>query len=141
MAGLFVDTWGWLALRDKGQPRHREAVGAFNGMRVQEGGIVTTDYVLDETFTLVFRRLAIHKARASVEALLAAVDEGAITLCAITGDRFREAVRLRLKFKERPEISFTDFTSIAVMRELGLKRVLTEDRHFAQVGLGLELVP
>jgi hypothetical protein len=31
--------------------------------------------------------------------------------------------------------------AIVVMRELGLKRVLTEDRHFAQVGWGLELVP
>jgi predicted nucleic acid-binding protein len=37
--------------------------------------------------------------------------------------------------------STRSFTSIVVMRELGLKRVLTEDRHFAQVGLGLELVP
>ena len=141
MAGLFVDTWGWLALRDKGEQRHRETVVAFDGGRAEGGGIVTTDYVLDETLTLLFRRLAFQKARASLEALLAAVDEGAITLVTITGVRFREAVKLRLKFKERPEISFTDFTSIVVMRELGLKRVLTEDRHFAQVGLELELVP
>ena len=141
MGGLFVDTWGWLALRDKGERRHHETVLAFNGVRTEGGRIVTTDYVLDETATLLFRRLTFHKARASLEALLAAVDEGIVTLVEISGVRFREAVKLRVKFKERPEISFTDFTSIVVLRELGLKRVLTEDRHFAQVGLELELIP
>lgn len=30
---------------------------------------------------------------------------------------------------------------MVVMRESGLKRILTEDRHFAQVGMGFELVP
>ena len=29
MAGLFVDTWGWLALRDKAERRHDEAAMAF----------------------------------------------------------------------------------------------------------------
>jgi predicted nucleic acid-binding protein len=55
--------------------------------------------------------------------------------------RFREAVRLRAKYRDKPGISFTDFTSMAVMRELEVTRILTEDRHFAQVGMGFELVP
>lgn len=32
-------------------------------------------------------------------------------------------------------------TSMVVMLELGLRRVLTEDRHFSQVGMGFERVP
>ena len=46
-----------------------------------------------------------------------------------------------MKYRDKPEISFTDFTSMMVMAELGLKRVLTEDQHFTQVGMGFELVP
>ena len=42
MAGLFVDTWGWLALRDKSDRRHAEAVAAFDGAWAA-GSIVTTD--------------------------------------------------------------------------------------------------
>ena len=42
MAGLFVDTWGWLALRDKGDHRHKEAVTAFD-KALASGSIVTTD--------------------------------------------------------------------------------------------------
>lgn len=140
MAGLFVDTWGWLTLRDKGERRHNEAVTAFD-KALASGSIVTTDYVLDEAFTLLFRRLSAHKARESLEFMIAATDEGVVVLANIDTARFREAARLRLKFRDKPGISFTDFTSMAVMQELGLKRILTEDRHFTQVGMGFELVP
>ena len=105
------------------------------------GPVVTTDFVLDETFTLLFRRLSFHGAKESLEFLTAAVEAGDVLLEPIHPVRFREAVKLRLKYKDKPEISFTDFTSMVVMRELALKRVLTEDRHFAQPGLGFELVP
>ena len=140
MAGLFVDTWGWLALRDKSDRRQSEAAEAF-GDALAAGSIVTTDYVLDETFTLLFRRLAVHKAKESLEFLLAAAREGVVVLVTIHEARFREAVKLRVKYKDKPQISFTDFTSMAVMQELGLNLILSEDRHFAQVGLGFELVP
>ena len=92
--------------------------------------------MLDEAFTLLFRRLAIHKAKESLEFLMTAASEEAVLLAPIHAARFREAVKLRVKDKDKPEISFTDFTSMVVMQELELKRILTEDRHFAQVGLG-----
>lgn len=141
MAGLFVDTWGWLALRDKGERRHREAADVFNAALSGHAAILTTDYVLDETFTLLFRRLSVHKAGESVEALMSAAEDGSVRVASINAARFHEAVRLRLKFRDKPEISFTDFTSLVVMREAGVKRILTEDRHFEQVGMGLELAP
>ena len=54
---LFVDTWGWLTLRDKREVRHRETQAYYHRFRDQNGRLVTTDYVLDETFTLFFKRL------------------------------------------------------------------------------------
>ena len=141
MASLFVDTWGWLALRDRGDSGHGEAAAVFKEALARRVSMITTDYVLDETFTLLFRRLPLAKARESLEALTAVIDDGSVSLEPIHPARFREAVSLRLKYKDKPEISFTDFTSMVVMRELAVKRVLTEDRHFAQVGLGFELAP
>lgn len=76
MAGLFVDTWGWLAARDKGDAGHGAAVSALDSALAAEEAVVTTDYVLDETFTLLFRRLSASKARESVQSLAAAVEEG-----------------------------------------------------------------
>ena len=49
--------------------------------------------------------------------------------------------RLRLRYHDKPRISFTDLTSFVVMRELGLHRVLTGDAHFEQVGLGFVRFP
>src|SRR5438093_13257983 len=54
---LFVDTWDWLTLRDRRERRHREAKAAFQEALSRKSGLVTTDFVLDETFTLLFRRL------------------------------------------------------------------------------------
>jgi predicted nucleic acid-binding protein len=141
MAGLFIDTWGWLAMRDQSDAGHAEAVAAIQAALSAKEVALTTDYVLDETFTLLFRRLPSAKAMASAEFLLGAVEEGPVSLVFANLARFREAVRLRFRYKDKPELSFTDFTSMAVMREFGLKRVLTEDRHFAQVRMGLPRVP
>jgi len=55
--------------------------------------------------------------------------------------RFEQAYRLRLRYRDKPRISFTDLTSFTVMRELGIRQVLTADAHFTQVGLGFHQVP
>ena len=66
---LFVDTWGWLTLHDKRETQHRKVVNLYNDFRSQGGYIYTTDYVLDETFTLLFKRLPFLHARKSLEIL------------------------------------------------------------------------
>ena len=138
---LFIDTWGWLTLRDKREVRHRETQAFYHGLRDQKDTIYTTDYVLDETFTLLFKRLSFPQARESLEALDDAIQDGYLRLERITPERFEQAKRLRLKFQDKPRISFTDFTSMAVMNELGIADILTADTHFVQVGMGFQLVP
>ena len=54
---LFVDTWGWLTLRDKREVRHQEVTAFYRQRRLAGDEVVTTDYVLDETFTLIYKRL------------------------------------------------------------------------------------
>jgi len=48
---------------------------------------------------------------------------------------------LRLTFRDKPDISFTDLTSIAVVQELKITDILTGDRHFVQAGLGFRTHP
>ena len=138
---LFVDTWDWLTLRDRRERRHREAKATFQEALSRKSGLVTTDFVLDETFTLLFRRLPFHEAKTSMELLTTSCEETSVTLLGVSPARFKSAQALRLKFKDKPLISFTDLTSMAVMRELGIRRILTEDEHFEQVGFSFERVP
>ncbi|MCL5995064.1 MAG: hypothetical protein M1546_03285 [Chloroflexi bacterium] len=48
---------------------------------------------------------------------------------------------LRLKFSDKPDISFTDLTSMVVMTELGITQIMTADAHFTHVGMGFQCVP
>lgn len=93
--------------------------------------MVTTDYVIDETLTLIRMRLGIAAAaawRAQVEGSSRVRHE------AIDSIRAEKARALFFRHRDK-DYSFTDCTSFVVMRELRLKEALTTDRHFRQAGL------
>lgn len=140
-AKLLVDTWGWLTLRDKREAKHQIVANFYNDFRLQGGLVYTTDYVLDETFTLLYRRLIISQAQESLELLVSAVKKGDINFLFITPERFNETVSLRIKFDDKPRISFTDLSSMVVMEELAIFKILTSDAHFTHVGKGFQIVP
>jgi len=75
-----------------------------------------------------------------MELLVASVEEGSLVSVPITGTRFKAAQVLRIRYQDKPTISFTDLTSMVVMQEFNIQKILTEDGHFAQVGLGFELI-
>lgn len=70
---LFVDTWGWLNLYDKRENQHQAVLKFFERFNAQGGITYTTDYVLDETFTLLFKRLSFYQAGQALEIIEATV--------------------------------------------------------------------
>lgn len=59
---VFVDTAGWMMLADAADPAHQRA-RSFRDTWLERGGIfVCTDFVLDETLTLLRIRLGIDAA-------------------------------------------------------------------------------
>ena len=138
---IFIDTWGWIVLRNKREPMHTELSKFYFSWRNQRGASYTTDYILDETFTLLFRRLSFKEAKESLDVIDLAIKEGYLRLERITAERFEKAKRLRIKFQDKPGISFTDLTSMVVMTEMGITSILTQDGHFTQVGMGFQRIP
>lgn len=138
---LFIDTWGWIVIHNKREPSHAEVDAFYRRWRLNGGSIFTTDYVLDETFTLFFRRLPFSVAKGSMGFLDEAIREGYLVLEWITHERFQKAKDLRLRFRDKPKISFTDLTSMVVMKDLEVRLILTEDDHFTRVGMAFEKVP
>lgn len=138
---VFVDTWGWLALGHRQDPHHQEVLDYYQELRRQGARIYTSDYVLDEVLTLLFRREVFEESVRFMEGLFASAQQGRLVLVRITSERFSEAWALRQRFQDKPWISFTDLTSMAIIEELGVKEVLTEDDHFTQVGMDLQKVP
>ena len=135
---LFVDTWGWLVLADRKDALHDRAVGCYEEYSRGSRRILTSNFVLDETFTLLFRRRPFNEAQRFASGLLESVFIG---IEIVTEPRFQRAFDLRKKFADKPTISFTDLTTMAIMTELHLTHVLTSDAHFTQVGLGFLTLP
>jgi uncharacterized protein len=135
---LFVDTWGWLALADRGEQQHSQVVSFYAERTRRTGLIVTSDFVLNELLTIMFSRISFEMASRFADGILRSPF---ITIERITPERFQKAWELRLKFSDKPRISFTDLTSMAAMNELGISEVLTTAQHFAQVGMNFRLLP
>ncbi|MCU1340983.1 MAG: putative nucleic acid-binding protein containings domain [Candidatus Acidoferrum typicum] len=134
---LFVDTWGWVAVTDRSDPGHEAATEIFRRAR-RSGGTVTSNFILDETFTLLFKRRpfddAWHFTTTVVRSPFIDVQE-------VTESRFFRTIELRKQFSDKPRISFTDLSTMALMVELRITDVLTADRHFSHVGLGFRTLP
>jgi uncharacterized protein len=138
---LFVDTWGWLVLANDRDPAFEAVSEIRAGAAGQTGAWLTTDYVLDETFTRLFAAAPFAAARRFAEGIFESSRQGLLDIEHVTPERFLRAWRLRLRYRDKPRISFTDLTSFVVMRELELRRVLTGDSHFEQVGMGFVRIP
>jgi predicted nucleic acid-binding protein len=138
---VFIDTWGWMALGYHREPRHAEVRHIYRELLGNQIPIFTNDYVLDELITLLFRREIFEEAARFVEGILAAAARDQVQIERVTSDRFAAAWALRMRFQDKPMISFTDLVSMVIMEERGIQHVLTQDKHFAQVGMGFFLLP
>ena len=104
-------------------------------------GVHTSDYVLNELFTLLFRRESHAEAMRFVDGLMADQVAGRVMIHRVSAERFFTALGLRRRFQDKPLISFTDLTTMGIMAELGIQEVLTEDEHFLHVGMGFQRIP
>jgi predicted nucleic acid-binding protein len=135
MKALFVDTAGWMACADASDPEFERACAARDDAIRHGRMLVTTDYVVDETLTLIRVRLGLKAAEAWWKQV-----EGSSRLRWEWIDAAR-AERARQTFFRQDDkaYSFTDCTSLVVMHELKLKQALTTDADFAR--MGFEVLP
>jgi uncharacterized protein len=67
---LFVDTWGWLVLEDSKDPLHKSASRTYAEAAKAGGNVFTTNFVLNETISLLFRRRPFEEAARFMRGLL-----------------------------------------------------------------------
>ena len=131
---LFVDTAGWMACADGSDPAHGKAVAVRDSWLEGGGLFVTSDYVADETLTLLRIRLGIDAA----ETWWQQVDGSShVRWEYVSPARADKARGLFFRYRDK-DFSFTDCTSFILMRELKLREALTTDHHFLQAGFGVK---
>jgi predicted nucleic acid-binding protein len=137
---VFIDTWAWLALANRRDTNHEFAKACYAKLTTSGYKLVTSDYIIDELITGLFKNVAYSSAVKFIESLLAAISSNRVLLERVTEPRIRSAWSLRKKYKDKPDISFTDFTSMVTMQELAIYQVFTGDAHFEEVNLGFEIL-
>ncbi len=109
--------------------RHADAVAARDRWLERAGLLFTTDYVLDETLTLLRFRLGL---RATTTWWSQIEGSSRLRWEFISPERAEKARAIFFRYRDK-DFSFTDCTSFIVMRDLKLRQVLTTDRHFSQM--------
>ncbi len=87
---IFIDTWGWLTLNDAGERRHKDVASLYQTLIAEKTLIYTTTFVLDETFTLFFKRLNSFQAQQAMLQLSAAFFTEQFQLIQIDESRFTQ---------------------------------------------------
>lgn len=127
---IFIDTSGFFALLSSHDLAHqaaRERMSHFARTRRQA---VTTDYVLDETFSLLKARGLRHLSPVLRNLI---VTSRSLRLEWTEPSHFMATVDFFLKHLDQ-DFSFTDCRSFLLMREHGLRDALTTDKHFTSAG-------
>lgn len=129
MKQIFVDTNGWVALNSQRDAFYEEAKKLNKDFLEKGFEYITTNFVLDETYTWLTM-----KAGHSI-----AVDFGEkirkskIThIFRITEEIEEEAWDLFKQYSDK-KFSFTDCTSFVVMQQMNIEKAFTNDRHFEQM--------
>jgi predicted nucleic acid-binding protein len=125
-----MDSAGFLSLWDASDSFHRSALQLQGELVRKRYRFYVTDYVVDETTTLLRIR---HSHSAAVDFLETVEGSESLHLEWITPERFDAAATLFRRFSDK-EWSFTDCVSFVTMRELRIQEAFSSDHHFEQAG-------
>jgi uncharacterized protein len=124
---VFVDTSAILSFISKTDSSHERALKTFDALRSSSASLVTTSYVLVETYALLHRRLGKVAARRFRE-------EFSPILEVIWVNQALHERALELFLGSPRSISLVDAASFVSIRDLGVEKVWAIDRHFDDEG-------
>jgi hypothetical protein len=124
----FVDTSGFYAFLDPTHEIHPDARDAFLSAKREGWGLLTTNYVVHETWALVQARLGWDAVDAWRDHLL--------TLCEVAwvNRGLHDVGEARCRQARERRLSLTGCVSIEVMRREGLREYIGQDEHFDREG-------
>jgi predicted nucleic acid-binding protein len=127
---VLVDSSGLYPLADHRDLSRKRTVRIVRKLLKDRVTFLLTDYILDESLTLAKARAGGY---AALQMLQIVEQSRAFEILWVGPDRFERAISYFKKHADQG-CSFTDCTSFVLMKELGIRQVLTTDRHFLIAG-------
>ena len=128
---LFIDSTALVGAADRGDERHADGRALLTALASGAlGQALVSDFVLDEVVTILGRRTGVGPARAVAFArgLLASPRVRMLYVEEDVVDQTLESYR-----RFGPALSFTDLTSVALMRRAGCTMLYSHDSGFDRV--------
>ncbi|MFH2085256.1 MAG: PIN domain-containing protein [bacterium] len=129
---IFIDTSWFKALADPQDNFHAKALTQLQNFS-QSTNFITTNFILDETHTLIRVKTDLESAL-NFRTLLTKLGIILKVVRVLAQDEFKAWDWFPKQWKR---LSFTDCTSFAVMQRLDLKDVATFDDHFSRAGFNM----
>lgn len=127
---IFIDTSAFLARYLASDQYHQRAQTAWRKLAASRERCATTNFVLDELFTLLGRRAGYAFAAARARRLY---DSRELLILRPTQPDELAALAWFEKFADQ-QVSFTDCVSFSLMRANKIRRAFTFDVHFQLAG-------
>jgi len=127
---IFVDSSFFFALVSETDDFHERALKYWEGFKFSNIFLVTSNYIIDELFTLIRSRRGLKTVQLMQQILA-------------ESSRFLRVRRTTIQddlkawnwfYNDWSNLSFTDCVSFAQMKRLGLNEVATFDNHFSRAG-------
>lgn len=130
---IFIDTGAFLARHLSNDQHHSRAVVFWASIQKTNETCVTSNFVLDETFTLLGRRAGYSFAAQRAINIYAS---GSLIILRSDKEDELKAIDFFKKYSDH-RLSFTDCVSFVLMRKRNIKKVFTFDHHFQMMGFQL----
>lgn len=132
---IWVDSGAFYAMLNPRERWHSEVKQRIIELNDQKVRFLTSDYVLDETITLLQVRGLGYLVEHWIEDVLTG---GICQIIWMDAERFEEVRRYFVKHSDK-QWSFTDCFSFCVMKDRKIRKALAADEHFKQAGFELLL--
>jgi predicted nucleic acid-binding protein len=130
---IFVDTSAWYAAYVPSDPRH---LAVSRLLRSGDKSFFTSDFVIDETMTLLLVR---GERRRAIKFGMDLLITGVVRVELLTLPDLLNAYQVFTKFVDK-NWSFTDCSSLVLMQRLRAPEALSLDKDFQQMP-GIHVVP
>jgi predicted nucleic acid-binding protein len=130
---IFIDTGAFIARYVERDQHHSEATSFWNELAASGVQCVTSNFVICETLTLLARRTTYDfAARKGLDLYSSKV----LRILRSNASDEIDALSWFHKFADQG-VSFTDCTSISIMKREQIQEVFAFDRHFSLAGIRL----
>lgn len=130
---IFVDTSAWIAIEDKRDTNHPKALIFIEELLSLKVRLFTTNYILDETYTLMLMDVGYSKTLDFKSKLDQLIENNLLIKFFITQEIEQLAWTTFENFNKDKTWSFTDCTSKVTMDRFSITNVFAFDKHFEQM--------